>query len=76
MLSYMILCIRLGFVLPGAQTIPDQIANDRNPYIDALELADEAYNNGSVIDVHAMEELLEKLLATQLLEVHKKARGE
>lgn len=76
MISYMILCIRLGFVLPGTLTIPEQIASDRGSYYDALELADKAHENGSTIDVHATEELLEKLLATQLLEVHKQARGE
>lgn len=75
MISYMILCIRLGFILPGALTIPDQIANDRSSYYEVLGFADKAYENGSAIDVHATEELLEKLLATQLLEIHNKAKG-
>lgn len=76
MISYMILCIRLGFVLPGTLTIPDQIASDRGPYYHVLELADKAFKNGSAIDVHATEELLAKLLAIQLLKVHNQAKGE
>lgn len=31
-LSYMILCIRLGYRLPGTNTIPDQISKDKSPY--------------------------------------------
>ena len=35
-LSYAVLCIRLGYRLPGTNTIPDQIAADKFPYCDAL----------------------------------------
>jgi Fic family protein len=41
--SYLILCARLGFVLPGTTTIPELIVNNRAPYYSALRKADEAY---------------------------------
>lgn len=66
--SYMILCVRLGFRLPGAPTIPERIANDKPPYYSALDAADAAWNTG-VLDVSAMEQLLEAHLAAQLLRV-------
>lgn len=74
MIAYAVLCIRLGFLLPGTNTIPDQIASNKLPYYDALAEADEAYADGR-IDVTAMEVLLENLLAAQLVAVHDKAKG-
>lgn len=71
-LSYVVLCIKLGSVLPGSNTIPDQIVDNRKPYFDALEAADAAARGGR-IDVSAMEQLLERLLAEQLLSVLKAA---
>ncbi|HUZ66967.1 MAG TPA: Fic family protein, partial [Beijerinckiaceae bacterium] len=41
--SYVVLSIKLNSLLPGAPTIPDQIAADKNPYYDALEIADDAW---------------------------------
>jgi Fic family protein len=35
--SYLVLCLRLGYLLPGRRTIPDQIAEDRTRYYKALE---------------------------------------
>ena len=74
MIAYVVLCIRLGFKLPGTQTIPEQISKDKEPYYLALEQADAAFKNGD-IKVPAMEELLKSLLATQLLAVHNQAGG-
>jgi len=34
--SYLVLCLRTGYLLPGKQTIPDQIADDKTPYYKAL----------------------------------------
>lgn len=45
--SYAVLCIRLGYLLPGTKTIPEQIAANKSPYYDALEAADKAYQRGS-----------------------------
>lgn len=72
--SYLVLSIRLGFRVPGANTIPEQIQVDKQPYYVALEAADAAYRNGK-IDVSELEALLGQYLATQLLDVHNKALG-
>jgi Fic family protein len=54
--SYLVLCLRTGYLLPGKKTIPDQIASDRTPYYDALEAADSACVDGR-IDLSKMETL-------------------
>lgn len=74
-LSYAVLCIRLGYRLPGTMTIPAQIAADKFPYYAALEAADQAYKEGR-IDVSDLEKLLGDILAAQLLQVHQNATGE
>ncbi len=71
--SYLILCVRLGFRLPGTMSIPERIAKDKFPYYDALDAADAAWRSGK-LDVSKMEELLEGHLAAQLLSVHEAAR--
>lgn len=73
-LSYLILCVRLGYRLPGSLTIPELIADNKKPYYDALEAADVAFDNGAV-DVSEMENLLDGLLAKQLMEIHRSATG-
>jgi Fic family protein len=70
--SYLLLNVRMGFNLPGINTIAQQIEKDRAPYYQALILADEAFKQG-LVDVSAMEELLSRALAAQLLSVHQKA---
>lgn len=72
--SYAVLCILLGYELPGIKTIPEQIAENKSPYYGALESADEAYA-GKKLDVSQIESLIEKTLADQLLAVHHKATG-
>jgi Fic family protein len=64
--SYLVLCVRLHSRLPGTNTIPAQISNNKRPYYDALEAADAAFSGGK-IDVGRMEILLESLLANQLV---------
>jgi Fic family protein len=73
--SYMMLCARLGYVLPGEKTIPEQIEGNRQPYIEALRAADEAWAKG-VLDVSRMEELLSNTLAAQLYFLHQRAVGQ
>jgi Fic family protein len=73
-LSYVVLSIRAGALLPGTPTIPDQIVDNRNPYFDALDAADEAYRAGK-LDVGKMEELLASLLANQLASFYRAAGG-
>lgn len=72
--SYVVLCIRLGAVLPGLPTIPDQITKNRQPYFDALDAADAAFRDGR-IDVSKMEELLSAMLAKQLTGAYEQAGG-
>lgn len=73
-ISYVVLSIRAGAVLPGTPTIPDQIVDNRNPYFEALDAADAAYRDGK-IDVSKMEELLGSLLANQLAGFYQAAGG-
>jgi Fic family protein len=63
--SYLALTARLGQLLPGEPTIPDQIVDNREPYYHALDDADAAWKKGT-LDVSTMEDLIEKLLERQL----------
>lgn len=67
--SYMILCLKMGYVIPGKRTIPDQIAENKTPYYKALEAADIAWDGGR-IELTAMKELLSSMLARQLVAIH------
>jgi Fic family protein len=67
--SYLILCVRMGYLLPGRVTIPEQIEADKTPYYRALEASDLVWAEGR-IDVSKMKELLSAMLATQLIGVH------
>ena len=73
-MSYLVLCVRLGYKLPGTSTIPEQISRDKRPYYTALETADKAAAQGQ-IDVSKMEELIESLLANQLLSIMAAAKS-
>lgn len=72
--SYMLLCARLGYRLPGTNTIPEQISDYKAPYYSALEAADEHWKRGRV-DVTEMEKLLEGYLAKQLVGIQESATG-
>ena len=63
--SYIILCAKLGLRLPGTITIPEQIAADKAPYYAALEAADNSFE-GERIDVSEVGSLLERCLEEQL----------
>lgn len=68
-LSFMVMCIRLGYRVPGTNTIPAQISADKAPYYKALEAADMAWREGKV-DLSALENYLSHLLAQQLASLH------
>jgi Fic family protein len=72
--SYLILCARLGFEIPGARSILDLIVDNRDLYYASLRAADDAWRY-NVIDVSEMEDLLSNLLAEQLLAIHEEATG-
>lgn len=74
-LSYALLNIKLGYVLPGAPTILQKIEEDNSHYIEALEMADQAAANGRE-DVSEMEQMIRAMLAKQLLSVIEKANGQ
>ena len=73
--AYVVLSAKLDSLLPGAPTIPEQIAGDKAPYYKALEMADLALKTDK-IDVSALEGMLEGMLAKQLLNAAKQASGE
>jgi len=64
--SYVVMTIRAGQKMPGTPTIPEQIVGNRQPYFAALEAGDAAAADGT-IDVSLMEQLIESLLAKQLV---------
>lgn len=68
-LAYLILCVRLGYRLPGTKTIPELIAENKDPYYKALESADHE-------DLEPLEKLMEALLATQLYDIHQAAMAD
>lgn len=73
-LSYMLLCIKLRYVLPGTPTILQQIEIDNAHYIAALEAADAAARGGGE-NIREMEVMLRSMLAKQLLSVIDAANG-
>lgn len=73
-ISYVVLSVRAGALLPGTPTIPDYIVDNRKPYFDALDAADLACRSGS-LDVSEMEKLLAALLAKQLASFYQAAGG-
>lgn len=72
--SYLVLCMKLGYPLPGTNTIPDQIAANKTPYYDALEAADAALRAGRT-DVSQLEGLLGGYLSAQLVGIMEQASG-
>lgn len=63
--SYLALSVRIGQLLPGSPTIADLIVENRQPYYEALDEADGAWQRG-IVDVSAMETLLRRLLKAQI----------
>lgn len=63
--AYLVLCVKAGARLPGAPTIPEQIAEDKRPYYAALEAGDRS-SDPQQPDLGEMVYLLEEYLAKQL----------
>ncbi|TPI48841.1 Fic family protein [Mesorhizobium sp. B2-9-1] len=70
--SYLVLSVKLGSLLPGTPTIPDQIAAGKTPYYKALEGADDSWKRG-IVAIADMEAMLEGMLAMQLLKATEEA---
>jgi hypothetical protein len=64
-LSYLILNLKLGGLVPGTPTIPEQLLQQRAAYLDALAQADISARRGAV-DLTALRDLLGKMLRRQL----------
>ena len=73
--SYVVLNTKLDGLLPGTPTIPDLISADKAPYYDALEAADAAWKERSVVDVSRLEQLIGEMLAKQLLNAARQAES-
>lgn len=73
--SYLVLCMKMGGRVPGTRTIPDLISEDKNPYYEALEAADECWASGQRVDLAQLEEVLGSLLAEQLVSALEEASG-
>ena len=73
--SYLVLTIKSGHLLPGAVTIPEQIVKNRRPYFEALEHSDACFAESGKIGVGQMEALIESLLAAQLIEFLRSVGG-
>ncbi|MDF1736543.1 MAG: Fic family protein [Minwuia sp.] len=76
MVSYVVLCIKLDSMLPGRITIPDQIADNKDPYYDGLEQADKGLAETGTPDLSVLEDYLSGLLAHQLVEATRLAGGQ
>ncbi len=74
-ISYLVLTIHSGTVLPGSPTISEQIVSDRSAYFNAIEAADMAWKQSETVDVTVMEELLAKMLVRQLLSFYQSVGG-
>jgi Fic family protein len=72
--SYVVLIVKCGYVLPGTPTIPDQIVSDRRGYFTALDEADAALRQGQQ-NIEKMESLLSGMLARQLTSFYESVGG-
>jgi len=63
--AYLVLCVRAGARLPGTPTIPEQIAENKRPYYEALEAVDRS-SDVTNADLGDMVGLLEDYLTRQL----------
>jgi len=62
---YYLLCMKQGALLPGTKIVPERIRENRQPYYEALRVADEKWNEGQ-LDVSQLADYLEELLEAQL----------
>lgn len=66
-LSYLILNLKLGMLLPGSPTLLEQLKERRDDYFDALTAADVSLDQSGVVDLVPLQGLLALLLERQLL---------
>jgi Fic family protein len=64
---YYLICMKQQRLLPGKRIVPERIRENRQPYYDALQAADRAWEQGD-FDVSQLAEYLSDLLKAQLSE--------
>jgi Fic family protein len=62
---YYLMCLRQGRLLPGRKIVPERIRENRQPYYDALQASDRAWDEGD-FDVSQLAAYLSDLLRAQL----------
>jgi len=75
-ISYLVLCMKMGGRVPGVRTIPALIAENKPPYYDALEAADDVWSKEQRVDLNRLEDLLSGLFSAQLLSAFEQATGQ
>jgi hypothetical protein len=60
--------MKLGRILPGSRIVPERIRDSRQPYYQALQAADRAWEDGQ-FDVSQLAAYLSDLLKAQLGDV-------
>jgi Fic family protein len=74
-LSFVVLSMKIGMVLPGTPTWPELVVDHRADYEDALDAADAEFKSGR-IEISKMEAMVGALLAKQLMQVFAAAGGQ
>jgi len=64
-ITYAILCVGFGRMLPGTPTVAESITINPYPYWDALQAADRHWKRGK-LDVSEMERVLSELVERQI----------
>jgi Fic family protein len=64
---YYLICMKFGRILPGSRIVPERIRDNRQPYYEALQAADRAWEDGQ-FDVSQLAAYLSDLLKAQLTE--------
>jgi Fic family protein len=73
--SYITLCMKMGGRIPDTSTIPDLISENKRPYYDALEAADESWASRQEIDLTELEETLGNFAGRALVSALEEASG-
>jgi Fic family protein len=63
---YLLICLRLGMLLPGKKIVPERIRENREPYYAALRAADRHWEEGH-FNVDELATYLLELLSAQIL---------
>jgi prophage maintenance system killer protein len=62
---YFVLCVRVGFWLPGSTILPELLRRERDRYVEALRKADASLSTGT-LDLTELHALITELLEEQI----------